>query len=241
MVPDSASAREADSASVHLSETESAAEGAGAAGREAIVVIQARNDAGRIALTVLAARALPEVRKVLVLESGSTDSTRRVATDSGAALLRDASQLAHYAPLPLLFVDAGRQQRMAEALALLTPVAAGAAEAAVAVGPETERGDAAARLARRRLARAGLSLPGPLTGECCLSSTAWSLSWPPAPGAGALPGVVADLLRAGRAVVPVVLEAPRPPARRGLKGRRQVAKALRERRGQPTVTRNSLG
>ncbi|RAG86529.1 hypothetical protein DN069_06100 [Streptacidiphilus pinicola] len=204
-------------------------------------MIQAHNDAGRIALTVLAARALPEVRKVLVLESGSTDSTRRVAADSGAVLLHDASQLAGYAPLPLLFVDAGRQQRMAEALALLRPVTAGTADAAVAVGPATERGDAAGRLARRGLARAGLVLPGALTGECCLSSTAWSLSWPPAAGAGALPGVVADLLRAGRAVVPIALEAPRPLPRHGLKGRRQVAKALRERRGQPAVTRNSLG
>ena len=231
MVPDSASAHEADPASVPLPETESVAEEAGGGVRQAFVVIQAHNDAGRIALTVLAARALPEVRKVLVLESGSTDSTRRVAADSGAALLRDASQLAGYAPLPLLFVDAGRQQRMAEALALLEPVAAGTADAAVAVGPESDPGDAAARLARRRFARAGLVLPGALTGECCLSSTAWSLSWPPATGAGALPGVVADLLRAGRTVVPVALEAPAPAARRGLKGLRQVAKALRERRG----------
>jgi hypothetical protein len=108
------------------------------------------------------------------------------------------------------------------------------------VAPATERGDAAARLARRGLTRVGFALPGVLTGECCLSSTAWSLSWPPAAGAGALPGVVADLLHAGRTVVPIALEAPRPLPGRGWKGRRQVARALRERRGRPTATKNSL-
>ncbi|WP_042383149.1 hypothetical protein [Streptacidiphilus melanogenes] len=229
MAPDSASAHEADSASTSAFETEKAVEAA----PEAVVVVQAHNDAGRIALTVLTARALPGVRAVLVLESGSTDSTRRVAADSGAVLLTDASQLAGYAPLPLLFVDPGRQQRVPEALVLLAPVAAGSADAAVATATESDRGDAAARLARRGLTRAGLTLPGVLTGEYCLSSTAWSLSWPPAAGAGALPGVVVDLLRAGRVVVPIALEAPRPLPGRGLKGRRQVAKALRARRGMP--------
>jgi hypothetical protein len=241
MAPDSASAHEADSASIPL--PESGGENGGAAEHsapETVVVVRAHNDAGRIALTVLSARALPGVRAVLVLESGSTDSTRRVAADSGAALLSDAAQLAGYAPLPLLFVDAGRQQRMAEALVLLAPVAAGAADAAVAVAAASERGDAAARLARRRLARAGLSLPGVLTGECCLSSAAWSLCRPPAEGAGTLPGLVADLLHAGRTVVPVALEAPRPLPGRGLKGRRQVARALRERRDRPWAGGNSI-
>jgi hypothetical protein len=214
---------------------EAAAGEAAEAAPEAVVVVQAHNDAGRIALTVLDARALPGVRAVLVLESGSTDSTRRVAADSGAVVLTDASQLAGYAPLPLLFVDPGRQRRMAEALVLLTPVASGAADAAVAVATESDRGDAAARLARRALARVGFALPGLLTGEYCLSSAAWSLSWPPAAGAGALPGVVADVLRAGRVVVPIALEPPRPLPGRGLKGRRQVARALRARRARPSA------
>ncbi|WP_152627951.1 hypothetical protein [Streptacidiphilus neutrinimicus] len=229
MAPDSASAHEADSASTSAFENEEAVEAA----PEAVVVVQAHNDAGRIALTVLTARSLPGVRAVLVLESGSTDSTRRVAADSGAVLLTDASQLAGYAPLPLLFVDPGRQRRMPEALELLAPVVAGTADATVAVATESDRGDAAARLARRGLSRVGLTLPGVLTGEYCLSSTAWSLSWPPAAGAGELPGVVSDLLRAGRVVRPIALEAPRPLPGRGWKGRRQVAKALRERRGKP--------
>ncbi|WP_370108828.1 hypothetical protein [Streptacidiphilus sp. MAP12-33] len=191
-------------------------------------MVPAHNDAGRIALTVLAARALPGVRAVVVVESGSTDSTRRVAADSGAQVPADASALAGYAPLPLLFVDPGRQQRITEALTLLGPVAAGTADAVVAVS--AARGDAAARLARRGLGRAGLALPGVLTGEYCLSQAAWSLGWPPAAGAGGLPGVVADLLRAGRTVVPVALEAPRERPARGWRGRRQVARALRDRR-----------
>ncbi|WP_051942699.1 hypothetical protein [Streptacidiphilus rugosus] len=198
-------------------------------------MIRARNDAARIALTVLAARALPAIRAVLVLEAGSTDSTRRVAADSGAVLLHDEAELAGYAPLPLLFVDAGRGPAVEEAFVLLAPVAAGAADAAVAVG--TGRGDAAARREQRGLARAGFTAAGVLTGEFCVSSAAFAATRPPAGGAGALTGMIIDLMRAGPKVVPVALEAPRAQPGRGLRGRREVSRALRGRRTVPVIDR----
>ncbi|MEZ0064264.1 hypothetical protein ABIA32_000242 [Streptacidiphilus sp. MAP12-20] len=222
MDPDFMSAHEADPTSIPAP--------------DAAVVIRAHNDAARIAPTVLAARALPGIRAVLVLDAGSTDSTRRVATDSGATLLRDEAELAGYAPLPLLFVDAGRQgARLAEARALLTPVAAGEADAAVAVW--ARRGDAAARLERRGLARAGFETAGVLTGEFCVSSASFAATRPAAAGAGALTGMIIDLLRADQQVTTVVLEAPREPRGRGLRGRREVARALRGRRTVSVIDR----
>jgi hypothetical protein len=56
--------------------------------RSVAVVIAARDEASRIALTVITARRLPGVDLVVVVDTGSTDSTARVAGDSGAEVLR---------------------------------------------------------------------------------------------------------------------------------------------------------
>ena len=66
--------------------------GTGSSGTVA-VVIPARNEASRIALTVLAALRLPQVGPVLVVDDGSTDSTARVAEESGARVLRRPGSL----------------------------------------------------------------------------------------------------------------------------------------------------
>jgi hypothetical protein len=224
MDPDFASAHEADTSSIPHSE--------GAA--EFALVIRAHNDASRIALTVLAARRLPQVRAVLVLESGSTDSTRRVALDSGATLLADEAELAGYTPLPLLCIrpsrEGGATHALDEVLPLVSPVVSGAADMTLGWCVPEGRRRAAERLERRGLARAGLDVPGVLTGEYCLTSAAFAASWPPASGTGELVGRAADLLRAGLRVTPVRLEPPRLLRPMGLRERREVARALRERR-----------
>ncbi|MEY9839633.1 glycosyltransferase family 2 protein [Streptacidiphilus sp. EB103A] len=56
--------------------------------RSVAVVIAAHDEASRIALTVITARRLPGVDLVVVVDTGSTDSTARVAEDSGAEVLR---------------------------------------------------------------------------------------------------------------------------------------------------------
>src|SRR5450756_669107 len=52
------------------------------------VVIPAYNEADRIAATVTAARTLPGVDVVVVVDDGSTDHTWQAARDAGARALR---------------------------------------------------------------------------------------------------------------------------------------------------------
>ncbi|MBF9070823.1 glycosyltransferase family protein [Streptacidiphilus fuscans] len=235
MDPDFASAHEADTSSIpHPDGAAEQKHGTGPDANAFVLVIRAHNDASRIALTVLAARRLPQVRAVLVLESGSTDSTRRVALDSGATLLADEADLAGYTPLPLLCIrpsrEGGATHALDEVLPLVDPVVSGAADMALGWCVPEGRGRAAERLERRGLARAGLAVPGLLTGEYCLTSAAFAATWPPAVGTGELVGRAADLLRAGLRVTPVRLEPPRLRRPMGLRERREVARALRGRR-----------
>ena len=114
-----------------------------------MVVIPARNEASRIALTVLAARKLPRVGPIVVVDDASTDSTWRVAEESGARVLRlprpvgraeaqrrgvlAARETAGSGQLCLLFLDADLGASAAEAAALLAPVLAGTADVALGV------------------------------------------------------------------------------------------------------------
>jgi glycosyltransferase involved in cell wall biosynthesis len=67
--------------------------------RNAAVIIPARDDAARIALTVLAARALPGVDLVVVVDDASSDSTARVAQESGATVVRHTERRGRAAAL----------------------------------------------------------------------------------------------------------------------------------------------
>jgi len=124
------------------------------------VVIPARNEASRIALTVLAALRLPRVGPVIVVDDASTDSTARVAEESGARVVRQPLRLGRSAAqqrgvdtvrelagtgrLCLLFLDADLGADAAQAARLLEPVLAGTAGLALGVPsrpePETETG-----------------------------------------------------------------------------------------------------
>lgn len=52
------------------------------------VVIPAKDEARRIAQTVRAAKAIPHVDLVLVVDDGSEDNTQDVARDAGAVVVR---------------------------------------------------------------------------------------------------------------------------------------------------------
>src|SRR5690606_37070957 len=52
------------------------------------VIIPAKDESGRIAATVRAARAIPHVDLVLVVDDGSTDNTQDVARAAGAVVVR---------------------------------------------------------------------------------------------------------------------------------------------------------
>jgi glycosyltransferase involved in cell wall biosynthesis len=127
--------------------------------RNAAVIIPARDDAARIALTVLAARALPGVDLVVVVDDASGDSTKRVAQECGATVVRhterrgraaalesgaaavdacdgvDGSEDGPPSPRVLLLLSADLGPSAAAARPLLVPVLRGETDMAVGLSP----------------------------------------------------------------------------------------------------------
>src|SRR3984957_19955303 len=119
---------------------------------QAAVVIPAYNEADRVGATVSAARALPGVEVVVVVDDGSRDGTAAVARQAGARTLRysrnhgkamammvGAREVAELdrrrpagGPRHLLFLDADPGATAGCAGPLIGPVAAGGADMAVA-------------------------------------------------------------------------------------------------------------
>lgn len=206
-----------------------------------MVVIPAHNEASRVALTVLAAQKLPRVGQIVVVDDGSTDSTWRVAEESGARVLRlprpagraeaqrrgvvAARETAGSGPLCLLFLDADLGASAAEAAALLAPVLAGTADVALGVpaggperGPQGVAPGAASRRARLGIRRStGFDAAYPLAGELCLGAAAFGAVAPqPSSPVAAGPGLIIDLLRQDFRVVEVPLALAHRRSRHGL-------------------------
>ena len=210
------------------------------------VVIPARNEAARIALTVLAALRLPRVGPVVVVDDASTDSTARVAEESGARVVRQPSalgraeaqrrgvaavrEMAGTGRLCLLFLDADLGQSAERAVGLLEPVLTGAADLALGVAAGgRDRARAATRRARAGVLRTtGFTASEPLGGELCLGAAAFAAASagpsPVVPG----PGLIIDLLRQGFRVVEVPLELAHRPSRQGLRATLRELRRYRE-------------
>lgn len=107
------------------------------------VVMPAHNEGDRIALTLRAVMSLPGLRRVVVIDDGSTDDTSCRARRMGAlvvrvplrqgkgAAVRRGLRLVSDCPYVLL-IDADLGDTAAEAVRLLRPVIAGAADVTVA-------------------------------------------------------------------------------------------------------------
>ncbi|MEZ0092822.1 glycosyltransferase [Streptacidiphilus sp. EB129] len=241
--------------------TSDPAAGDGPAAVPVAVVIPAHDEASRIALTVLAARRLPGVDLVVVVDDHSGDSTARVAEESGATVVRlparqgrtaalvagiaavtarEAVEVAESRPRHLLFLDADLQQGAAEGARLLEPVLAGLADVAVAARPPgAEPGATAPGGASRRAGRAveratGFTVARPLALEICLTRAALSAAEPLAEGAGAGPGLIIDLQRRGFRIEQVEVPWTHRPDPRGIRA------GLRELSGYRQV-RRALG
>jgi hypothetical protein len=146
------------------------------------VLIPAFNEAVRIAATVGAARALPGVARVVVIDDGSQDDTAEIAEAVGAEVVRlpvnsgkGAALRAGLAACPgadddiFLLLDADLGLTAAEAARLLAPVAANEADLAIACFPRPA-GPAGFGLVKglaRRGTRwlTGLTLAAPISGQ----------------------------------------------------------------------------
>lgn len=111
-------------------------------------IIPAYQEGARVADTVRAVRALPEISRVLVVDDGSTDQTAEEAQRAGAEVLRlptntgkGAALRAGLAACPgdaqdvLLLLDADLGSSAGEAALLLAPVLAGDADLTIARFP----------------------------------------------------------------------------------------------------------
>ena len=194
------------------------------------VVIPAYNEADRIAATVTAARTLPGVDLVVVVDDGSTDRTWPVARDAGARALRygknhgkgmamavGAVEVGQFdkrqpagGPRHLLFLDADLGATAASAGPLIAPVAAGEADATIAAFAATVRlggHGLVVRLAGAGIRRAtGWTPAQPLNGQRCLTRAAFEAVRPLARGFGVETAMTIDLKRKGMRVLEVEVE-----------------------------------
>ncbi|MEU3308836.1 glycosyltransferase family 2 protein [Nocardiopsis sp. NPDC055551] len=203
-----------------------------AAGASVAVVIPAKNEAERIGATVGAARGLPGVDLVVVVDDGSTDDTVALALDAGARVFRhgrnrgkgaametgaegirlveehEAASGTAYPPRHLLFLDADLAHSAQGAAPLVTPVLEGVADMTVALFPATRLRlgghGFVVSLARGGVHKAtGWEPEQPLNGQRCLTRSAFEAARPLAQGFGVETGLSIDVLRAGFRVVEV--------------------------------------
>lgn len=195
---------------------------------EVAVIIAAKDESLRVGHTVTAARALPGVDTVVVVDDGSTDRTRDIAREAGARVFRHArnkgkgaamqtgaeglrlieEQEGRQDPRHLLFLDADLGATAAEAAPLIEPVTEGRADMTVALFPATRMRlgghGFVVRLARSGVCRAtGWEPEQPLNGQRCLTRAAFEAALPLAPGFGVETGLTVDVLRSGLRVIEV--------------------------------------
>lgn len=194
------------------------------------VVIPAYNEADRVGNTVTAAKTLPGVDVVVVVDDGSRDATARVARDAGARALRyarnhgkamammvgarEVAELDRRSPAEgprhLLFLDADVGATAAAAGPLIAPVAASEADMSVAVFADRVRRGGhgfVVRLAGSGIRRAtGWTPAQPLNGQRCLTRAAYEAARPLAHGFGVETAMTIDLKRKGMRIVEVEVE-----------------------------------
>ena len=111
------------------------------------VLLPAFNEAGRIALTIAALRARPEIDEIVVMDDGSSDGTADLARSAGATLVLTGPNSGKGAALSVayaaardrgeifLLLDADLGSSAGEAVKLLPPLRAGEADMTVGLLP----------------------------------------------------------------------------------------------------------
>lgn len=190
-------------------------------GRVVIVaLIPAHDEAERIAATVGAARSIPGVDRVVVIDDASDDGTAAVAEAAGAELVRLDVNIGKGAALDaglarvrddadvLLLLDGDLAGTASQGALLLEPVVTGRADMTVAKFPRPA-GKAGFGLVKG-LARLGIRAMGggfaadaPLSGQRALTRRAWETVTPFAFGYGVEVALTVRALRAGLRVLEV--------------------------------------
>lgn len=191
-------------------------------------VIPAKDEADRIAATVRAARAIPRVDLVVVVDDGSTDDTQDIARAAGATVVRHsinrgkasametgssvvAMRDANGAPpRHVLFLDADLGDSAIACAPLVRPVVAGEADCTIAFLPPQKGAGGfgfVTGTARKWIERlTGWSPQQPLSGQRCITREALDAVTPLAKGWGVEVGITIDLLVAGFTVQEVPCE-----------------------------------
>jgi len=143
------------------------------------VIIPAHNEGERIAATVAAARRLPGVCQVIVVDDGSSDDTAPRAASAGAEVMRLERRMGKGGAVQaglstargeiVLLLDADLGASAAQAHRLIAPVACGGAEMTIAVFPQVrQRGGFGLAVGLARLAIRALTwrrMEAPLSGQ----------------------------------------------------------------------------
>lgn len=216
---------ETDGAEAGTRGSGSSGKAAGKGKQRVAVVIPAKDESRRIAATVRAARAIPYVDLVLVVDDGSEDATQHVAREAGAVVVRHSHNRGKAAAMEtgaavvamrdqpgrparaLLFLDGDLAETAVNTAPLIPPVLAGEADVTIALLP-TQAGAGGRGLVVGAARRGILQLTGwsptqPLSGMRCLTREAYEAATPLARGWGVETGMTIDLLRAGFRVLEV--------------------------------------
>ncbi|WP_084631946.1 glycosyltransferase family 2 protein [Demequina aestuarii] len=194
--------------------------------RGAAALIVAHNEARRIAATVRAARAIPGVDLVLVVDDASGDNTQELARKAGAVVVRHSHHRGRTASVEtgasviamrdepgrharaILLLPGGLGQHAIGAAPLVPAVTEHVADLAIALTEAPGKApSASAKAARRAVERASGWVPTePLGPIRCLTREALEAAIPLAHGGGLEVGMTIDVLRAGLTVTEVECE-----------------------------------
>jgi glycosyltransferase involved in cell wall biosynthesis len=183
------------------------------------VIIPAKDEEERISSTIRAARAIPRVDLVIVVDDGSGDDTQNIARAAGATVIRHSvnrgkasametgasvAAMRDVAGNParvLLFIDADLGDTAVETTPLTGPVLRGEADCTIAaLPPQAGAGGMGfvTGLGRKAIEHAtGWRPRQPLSGQRCLTREAFDAARPLASGWGVEVGMTIDLLVAG--------------------------------------------
>ena len=214
------------------------------------VVIPAKDESRRIAATVRAARAIPHVDLVLVVDDGSEDATQHVAREAGAVVVRHSHNRGKASAMEtgaavvamrdvedgparlLLFIDGDLAESAVNTAPLVTPVLEGEADATIALLPPQPgaggRGIVVG-LARRSIqAMTGWTPTQPLSGMRCLTREAFEAATPLAHGWGVETGMTIDLLSKGFRIREVPCDLRHRPSGTDFRGQMHRAAQYRD-------------